>query len=338
MHLPVYSHPTLTVLIDDSDSFLRSLSFQLDSMLANKTFHDTTAALHWLKNSAREDGVPLHVNFDMHNLPADQCNVALDLERIYRISEQRQRFATPSVLVVDYSMPQMSGLEFCEAVAHLPCKKILFTGAADEKIAVGAFNRGLIDRYIKKSDDHALDMLEIEIATLQRVYFDEREDTLRELVLLHNYNFLGDPALASLVASLMVSHGFVEHYIFPNPTGIVFLDKHGKASLMMIETEQGMYAQYEIARDSDAPPSLLDALLERRVLPFFADPNGDGMYSRRVGDNWHRYCAAPQVCKGRETYYWALFELPPHYFDKAPYGYAQFLRDREVAQGVAAEV
>jgi CheY-like chemotaxis protein len=77
--------------------------------------------------------VPLHVNFDMQNLPADQCNVALDLERIYRIAEQRQRFATPSVLVVDYSMPQMNGLEFCAAVAHLPCKKILFTGAADER-------------------------------------------------------------------------------------------------------------------------------------------------------------------------------------------------------------
>jgi hypothetical protein len=30
-------------------------------------------------------------------------------------------------------MPQMNGLEFCAAVAHLPCKKILFTGAADER-------------------------------------------------------------------------------------------------------------------------------------------------------------------------------------------------------------
>jgi CheY-like chemotaxis protein len=339
MHLPVYAHPTLTVLVDDSDSFLRSLSFQLDPMLANKTFHDTTTALHWLRQSAQEaqeGGVPLHANFDMQNLPADQCNVALDLERIYRIAEQRQRFATPSVLVVDYSMPQMNGLEFCEAVAYLPCKKILFTGAADEKIAVSAFNRGLIDRYIKKSDDHALDMLEMEIAALQRSYFDARSETLRELVLLHHHHFLDDPALATLVTSLMASMGFVEHYIFPNPTGILFLDKHGKASLMMIETEQGMYAQYEIARDSDAPPSLLDALLERRVLPFFTDPNGDGMYSSRVGDNWHRYSAAPRICQGRETYYWALFELPPHYFAQRPCGHAQFLLAQQELPNIAA--
>ncbi|MQA20897.1 response regulator [Rugamonas rivuli] len=336
MHLPVYSHPTLTVLVDDSDSFLRSLSFQLDPMLASQTFHDTTTALQWLRQGPPSGCVPLHVNFDMHNLPADQCNVALDLERIYRIGEQRQRFATPSVLVIDYSMPQMNGLEFCAAVEHLPCKKILFTGAADEKIAVSAFNRGLIDRYIKKSDDHALDILELEIAALQRDYFDTQSETLRELVLLHNYNFLGDPALARLVRELSARMGFVEHYIFPNPTGILFLDKHGKASLMMIETEQGMYAQYEIARDSDAPPSLMDALLERRVLPFFSDPDGDGMYSRRVGENWHRYCAAPQICQGRETYYWALFDLPSHYFDQQPYAYADFLKERAALDSIAA--
>jgi CheY-like chemotaxis protein len=335
MYLPVYAHPTTTVLVDDSDSFLRSLSFQLDPMMANKTFHDTSDALHWLRNSAPESGVPLHVNFDMQNLPADQCNVALDLERIYRIAEQKQRFATPSVLVVDYSMPQMNGLEFCAAVAHLPCKKILFTGAADEKIAVSAFNRGLIDRYIKKSDDHALDVLEMEVAALQESYFDSRSDILREMVALHDYRFLRDPALAEVVRELKRTLGFVEHYIFPNPTGILFLDQHGKATLMVIETEQSMYSQYEIARDSDAPRSLLHALLERRVLAFFSDPYGDGMYNSGMSENWHRYCAAPRICEGNETYYWALFDLPSHYFDQRPHTYSQFLQELQ-PQSIAA--
>jgi CheY-like chemotaxis protein len=326
MHLPVYAHPTLTVLVDDSDSFLRSLSFQLDPMLANKTFHDTAEALQWLCASAPISAVPLHINFDMQNLPADQCNVALDLERIYRIAEQRERFAIPSVLVVDYSMPQMNGVEFCEAVAHLPCKKILFTGAADEKVAVSAFNRGLIDRYIKKSDDHALDLLEMEVAALQEQYFDNRSDTLREMVALHDYRFLTDPALAEVVRELKRTLGFVEHYIFPNPTGILFLDHNGKATLMAIETEESMKSQYEIARDSDAPRSLLHALLEKRVLTFFSDPFGDGMYTQSMAENWHRYSAAPRICQGRETYYWALFELPGHYFDQRPYSYEQFLQ------------
>lgn len=328
MHLPVYTHPTLTVLVDDSATFLRSLSFQLDPILPTLAFHDVQAAQRWLGREREPQRVPLQVNFDMQNLPADQCNVAIDLERIYRICEQRQRFATPSVVVVDYSMPQMNGLEFCAAIGHLPCKKILFTGAADEKIAVQAFNRGLIDRYIQKSDPHAPEQLEQQIRQLQNAYFDDREETLRDLVLLHHYHFLADAAAVSLIAGLRTRLGIVEHYVFPNPSGILLLDQRGKASLLMIETAEGMFAQFEMARDSDAPPALLEALLAKRVLPFFHDPHGDGMYRPDIGDQWHRYCAAAQVCQGRQTYYWALFDLPAHYFQQAPYAYADFLVQR----------
>ncbi|WP_317201145.1 hypothetical protein [Janthinobacterium sp.] len=101
MQLPVYTHPTLTVLIDDSESFLRSLSFQLDPALANKTFHDTRGALQWLRRSARPSAPPLRVHFDSPNLPPDHRNVAVDTESVYRISGQAGRFAIPSVLVVD---------------------------------------------------------------------------------------------------------------------------------------------------------------------------------------------------------------------------------------------
>ena len=326
MILPVHTHPTLTVLIDDSDSFLKSLAFQLDPALARKTFHDTSAALDWLRHSTRQGETPLHVNFDTQNLPPDQCNVALDIERIWRISSQPQRFATPSVLVVDYSMPQMNGLEFCQAVRDLPCKKILFTGAADEKVAVNAFNRGLIDRYIKKSDDNALDILEHEIIGLQREFFLQQSDTVRDLLVLHDYQFLQDEAMAAVVLELCNRHGFVEHYIFPNPGGILFFTRDGQARLMVIETERSLHTQYEMARDSDAPQSLLQALLELRVIPYFSDADSDGMYSASIGENWFRYCAPPTICRGGETYYWALFDLPAHQLGQPVLSYAQFLR------------
>jgi len=326
MQLPVYTHPTLTVLIDDSDSFLKSLAFQLDPSLARKTFHDTKEALHWLRNSTQQGELPLHVNFDLQNVTPNDYNVAIDIERIWRISGQAQRFAVPSVLVVDYSMPQMNGLEFCQAVRDLPCKKILFTGAADEKVAVTAFNRGLIDRYIKKSDDDALDILEQEIITLQTEFFLQQSDTVRDLLLLHDYNFLQDETLAAVVQDLCRQHGFVEFYIFPNPCGILFFTREGQARLMIITTQRDLHTQYEMARDSDAPASLLSALLEMRVIPYFSDAGSDGMYSTHIGESWFRYCAAPTVCLGRETYYWALFDVPAHQLGQPVRSYAQFLR------------
>lgn len=330
MNLPIYQHPSLTVLIDDSDSFLRSLSFQLDPTLASKAFHDTRSALHWLRQQGAgpmDAELALSASFDTYPREVAQCSVALDLGQIHRISFQARRFMTPSVLVVDYSMPQMNGVELCEAVRHLPCKKILFTGAADEKVAVDAFNRGLIDRYIKKSDENALDRLESEIHSLQRDYFAERSEPLRDLLALHSYSFVSDPAFATLVRELVTEHGIVEHYLYPNPAGLLMYDTVGKAMLLAVETEAGMNAHHEIANDNDAPQSLLDALQERRVIPWFRA--GDGMYTGAHAASWHRYTQPAQVCRGAQNYFWALFELKPDELPGAALSYNDFLRDHQ---------
>ncbi|HTD04059.1 MAG TPA: hypothetical protein VK751_09660, partial [Undibacterium sp.] len=67
MSLPVYQHPTLTILIDDSQSFLDSLAFQLPPHMARKVFHDTHAALEWLRDAYRHSpskSQSIRVNYD----------------------------------------------------------------------------------------------------------------------------------------------------------------------------------------------------------------------------------------------------------------------------------
>ena len=328
MPLPIYHHPSLTILVDDSDSFLQSLSFQLDPALASMAFHDTRSALEWLGKQAAQREGKLSPSFDTYPRSLEQCNVTVDIEQIHRISFERQRFLTPSVLVVDYSMPQMNGVELCAALRHLPCKKILFTGVADEKVAVDAFNRGLIDRYIKKSDDDALDKLEMEIHALQREYFAARSDPLRELLAVHNHSFVSDHVFCATVRDVVAAHAIVEHYLYPNPAGILMYDAEGNAQLMVVETEAGMNAHYEVACDNDAPASLLEALRERCIIPYFR--GGDGMYSADFARNWHRYTEAAQLCVGAQNYYWALFKLAPGELEQPAHSFAQFLREREM--------
>lgn len=328
MSLPIYQHPSLTVLVDDSDSFLRSLSFQLDPTLASRAFHDTRAALAWLRSNSRSaewQTAPISASFDTNIRSLEQCSVALDVDQIYRISFQPDRFGIPTVLVVDYSMPQMNGIDFCREIANLPCKKILFTGAADEKIAVDAFNRGLIDRYIKKSDDDALERLEHDILELQQDYFADQSQPLRDLLALHGYGFVHDRAFGQLVRDIGKPLGIVEHYLYPNPGGLLMLDAVGKGSLLVVETDASMQAHVEVARDNKAPASLLAAIHARHVVPFFHD--GDGMYSASVGNDWLRYCKPAQVCSGTEQYYWAVFDLPETYLKQPARPYGDFLRE-----------
>ena len=323
MKLPIYSHPTLTVLVDDSSPLLQSYASQDRTHAAtHKRFHQADQALEWLMRSPRHDGAPLRVN---HDLPG--CSVTVDVEGIFRISRQRQRFEIPTVLVVDFYMPDMNGLDFCRALQRLPCKKILLAGAAEERIAIDAMNDGLIDRYVRKQDEDALPQLERQIGQMRQAWFLDQARVERELLALHDYSFLRCPSLAAVVRQLYQQHGFVEHYIFPRPNGILLIDGAGEAQLMVVETERGMQAQYEIARDSGAPRPLLQALEERRALPFFQHLGRDGMYDKSINGGWHAQCRAPQICDGEETYYWALFELPASYLREQPYSHAQYLRE-----------
>ena len=327
--LSVYQYPTLTVLIDDSKSFLTSLAFQLNPKLACKAFHDTDAAINWLHHthwhSTKNENEPIRVGYDKLTDSFERCCASIDLDLIYRIVMNRHRFDMPAVLVIDYAMPQMNGVEFCQAVQGLPCKKILLTGQADEKIAIDAFNRKLIDCFIKKNDPDALNQLEAEIVKLQKEFFHSQTSTLKDLLSRHSYSFLTDPTLGALVGQLCSFYNFEEYYLFPNPAAILFFDIQGKSTLMVIETEASLISQLEIAQDQGAPPEFLTALREFRVVPFFCDTGG--VYREEVGHNWLSYCLPPQICRGRKDYYWALFDLPSHYLQGPVYSYADFLRD-----------
>jgi CheY-like chemotaxis protein len=294
MQVPVYHHPSLAVLVDDCESFLRSMSMQLEPVVATRSFSDAHQAIAWLNEKCAR-GEPM------------------ELDDIHRIANRPERFAHPSVVVVDYDMPGMSGVEFCQAIAGLACKKILFTGIADEKIAIDAFNKGLIDRFIRKNDKDALEKLETEIRGLQEAYFAAKSVPLRKLLAVHGHGYLCDPAFPALVHAVSEQYQIVEHYLHPDPSGLLMRQADGSTHLMVVESEDSLRAHIEVALDNGAPRGLTSALASRRLLPWFHD--GDGLYQPQYEHNWPEYCREAKIFKGQDKWYWAMFALPrehPH--------------------------
>ena len=327
--LSVYHHPTLTVLIDDSQSFLDSIAFRLSPNLVSKSFIDAHAALCWL-NQVHEQAnynEPIQVGFDEQTESFSRRCASIDLDLIFRNVMDSQRFDIPSVLVIDFAMPNMNGIELCRKINHLPCKKILLTGQADEKIALEAFNNKLIDRYLKKGDPDSLNSLESVIHSLQHEYFIQQTSTLKDLLSRHSFAFISDPAMAEIAGQICSRYKFIEYYLFPNPSGILFFDIHGKPTLMVIETLASLTMHKEIAQDQNAPVELIVALQELRLVPFFSDSGG--VYRETIKDDWLSYCLPPQIYRGREEYYCAFFDLPAHYLQSSIYSYAEFLQGKQ---------
>lgn len=325
--LSVFHHPILSVLVDDSRSFLDSLAFQMDRSRAVVAFTDPHEALQWIRDiyTTRFTGfLPVRVTHDDLTFLTERRTVQLDIDRIYRQVHDINRFVQPGVVVVDYSMPQMNGLEFCQALKDLPCKTILLTGTADEGIAVQGFNHGLIDRYVKKHDSNMVERLDQEIDALQQQYFATLSHTLRDLLTRHSFSFLSDPALSERVRQLAARYGFVEYYLYPNPAGILLVTAQGHATLMVIETRASLASHVESAEAYDAPAALTEGLREARIVPFFWP--GNGMYTPACID-WEQYCLPAQRCQGREEFFYALFDLPRHLLDEPVVSYQTFLAE-----------
>ena len=144
-----YHFPTTVVLVDDNPRFLESLVLELPEQPATLTFTAAEEALAVVNAPPRTP--PLYRRLFSHHRarprdPADAQLIHLDLSLIEREISNPDRFRAVSVVVVDYDMPGLDGLEFCRRIEDPHVRKILFTGVADEKVAVAAFNDGLIDR------------------------------------------------------------------------------------------------------------------------------------------------------------------------------------------------
>lgn len=63
------------------------------------------------------------------------------------------------VLVVDYSMPQLDGIELCRRLGRSSPRKVLLTGQVVTRDVVEAFENKVIDAYINKSDSDFLQAL-----------------------------------------------------------------------------------------------------------------------------------------------------------------------------------
>lgn len=318
--------PTTVAFVDDSASFLKNLSLRLDPQLACRLFDSPFAALVALNaGTAVPPMVEGFFSLYRHRGEASETRhvIDLNLDRIHREVHNEQRFEQVSVVVVDYDMPEMDGLEFCRQLKNPATRKILLTGKADEQVAVRAFNEGLIDRFIRKQDGEVMGMLGRAIDELQRAYFADIEQMLSDALAVGSHLFLRDPEFARRFEEIRRECGGVEHYLSCMPDGVLMLDVRGAAHLLIVQTEAMLQAQHEIAEDQDAPTELLDALRSGRYVPYFWKTGGN--YSPDHADDW-RSCLHPATeFKGKDWYLHAVVKNPPSFDLKYVVAYADYL-------------
>ena len=125
---PLYWHPTTVVVVDDDPVFLESFAFRYEGRFRSRAFQQPEAALDHILKAAealpREaDYFDVHVDVnDLASRTAEDPVFALRRARIAERARDADRFAEVSVLVVDYDMPGMDGLELCRRLQDAPLR------------------------------------------------------------------------------------------------------------------------------------------------------------------------------------------------------------------------
>ena len=326
-----YYYPTTVGFVDDNAGFLANLSLQLDTQLAFRFFASAEQAL------AAIERVPVNTTTidrflrrydDRPDKSDTQELIAMRIDAIAQQVLNGKRFECVSVMVVDYDMPGMDGLEFCRRVANPAIRKIMLTGKADEHLAVAGFNEGIIDRFIRKQDPDAIPTLNQAIAELQDTYLRHTQRTVIDTLALSEYRFLGDPAFAMKASEIFGQLGIVEHYISAHPSGLLMLDSAAKPYLLAVYTEDALRGTREIAAELRAPPAFFAEIDARRSVPYFWE--SDGLFPTGC-ESWQGHMYPSFVVGGQETYTCALIENPAGLDLGAIVAYAEYLDqlDRE---------
>jgi CheY-like chemotaxis protein len=256
--LAPYFHPTTVCFVDDNQAFLDSLELEPPRGWACRTFTDPKTALDYLE---QPPALPPLMDrcFSMQRSEGEAI-IRLDLDLVGQEFNHQGRFERTSVLVVDYSMPSMNGLDFCAAVTDPHVRKALLTGVADEKVAVEAFNAGLIHCFIPKQGNEPVERIFDFVDGLQQQYFGQYSARLKSALAIDPPGFLTDRVVADRVGALMRERNLVEYYLSQDPPGLILLDSRGRISRLAILSEAERAVQTRRAAGAGAPPAIVRGL------------------------------------------------------------------------------
>lgn len=306
--IPVCYFPSTVLFVDDSRDFLLNFVLQLEEDLSYQVFDSPQKALtsicHVHGELERLKNRCLSEYTEAEHCPTTNSTINLNLSAIHGEIYNRERFSEVSCVVVDYAMPGMNGLEFCQKLKHLPIKKILLTGQADEKIAIEAFNKGLIDRYIKKNAENVSGLITDAIRQLQADYFSTMSETITNMLSVASPNCLQDEVFIDFFKDLLKSKAVVEYYLMDNSGSFLMLDAEGEMSSLIVKNEQDLKAHYDLGIDNGANQDVLDNLREGKKIPAFArDLSFDEPWSE-----WSSCLLPADALKGKETYFFSMIE------------------------------
>ena len=304
--VPAFFCPSTVLLVDDNHRFLRHISLQLVAPLNGKLLNDAEEALVYLSSLTNSVAAPKAYPYMVADVESSTCvgnrySMNCDLSAIHKTIYNNDRFKMVSVAIIDYAMPKMNGLAFCQRLKDTPIKKIMLTGEADHQVAVEAFNEGLIDQFILKSTPNLNQQLNDGILAMQQKYFLNLTQSITHSLLSEPTYCLKDPKVVEIFRALCKQHEIVEYYLLDTSGTVLLLDMFGHPSWFVVRNSLELKMYAALAEDEGLSEALCEQLKNGQKIPFF--PRMAIETSK-----WNSYLHPASIIEGQQTYYYTFLK------------------------------
>ena len=307
MHtMPLLYHPTISLWIDDDSHFLAMIK---EAFSLERQVETSLSPLGSIDRLLKEKGIlaslPIFKKDIFHEELGSnyQALFNIDLMPLSDLFTNSNRLKETSVIIVDYHMPEISGIELCQALEFHPSKKILLTGAAEDKQAIDAFNKKLIHAFVRKDSPTILDDLRFHLSSLTEEYFREATRSLLAHLELDRPLALSDPKFVMFFKSWCKKNAIREYYLVDKNGGFLVINQENQLMYFIIHTERSLDSFVEDHQDDAEIENFTSAIVRREKIPFFGFDKQS--WEHDVKD-WSRHFYDPQVIEGREKYYYCV--------------------------------
>jgi CheY-like chemotaxis protein len=253
-------YPVSAVFLDDSADFLHALRGIVPDGHLNRFFTRPREAFNFISSRAQAS-LPNRLSGADYSEFEKKGGSALGRDVLI----DDARFEEVAAVVVDYEMPEIDGIEFLASIRGIACTKILLTGAAGETEAVDAFNAGLIDFYLKKTDAGMTRKLLSALAEAKA-----RHCAQRGYISVHDVgSTYCDPRTLKALDEIVAREHIAEYYWRPEQDAVLMFDADGNPGLFLAWAEGDWRFQCGVLTDEGGAPQLLREMEARRVMPLF---------------------------------------------------------------------
>lgn len=316
-------YPTSVLFVDDNAKFLKNITQALpllDPHIQCVSYTDPKKALQFIeqqqeKNKANIILKTIATNIaDLSLQTSGKLPIQFDISNLYKLAYDKDRFKEASVVVVDYSMPNISGDQFCQKLANSPIKKIMLTGEADTELAVELFNKGIIDAFLMKGKSNFEDDLVKSIHLLQKRYFQNLTNSIINRLSTNSDSCLMDPIFIDFFYDICKEH-YISDYFLIDLSGSYLLLKNNGAPLWLVIKSQNEINDYvEFFSDAGANEKTIDKIKNGKEIPYFFNSTE---YINSIEVGIEKYLHPAKKLEGRKPYYYFLTDKLLNFpFDK----------------------